>query len=139
MLADHVETINQKAYVMAGGWDVLYVNQPPPIQHKCGILASFMVPWNETNEQHGVSLEVLDPDGESIAKIHGQLEAVRPAGISHGQEQRLFLGVNLGLTIPKLGPYVVKATAEGTVTEIRFSAIAGPGLAAAMAQRPPGL
>jgi len=137
MLADHVETINQKAYVMAGGWDVLYVNQPPPIQHKCGILASFMVPWNETNEQHDVSLEVLDPDGESIAKIQGQLEVGRPAGITPGQEQRLFVGVNLGLAIKKLGPYVVQATAEEKVTEIRFSAVAGPGLAATMALQLP--
>ena len=139
MLADHVETVNQKAYVMAGGWDVLYVNQPPPIQHTCGILASFMVPWNETNEQHEVTLEVLDPDGESIAKIQGQLEVGRPAGISHGQEQRLFLGVNLGLAIKKLGPYAVKTTAEGQVTMVRFSAVAGPGLSAAMAQQFPGV
>jgi hypothetical protein len=123
MMADHAEVINNKAYIMAGGWDVLTINNPLPAQHQCAIVAAFLVPWNETNEVHEIEIEIVDPDGKSQAKIEGRLP-----GISHGLEQRLHLALNLALGIEKLGVHAVKARASGKETTIRFSVIAGPGM-----------
>ncbi len=112
MVADHVEILNNKLYLMGGGWDTMTVGAIPA-QHKLAIAVAFRVPWNETNQKHDVQIELADQDGKSLAKIDGQIEVGRPAGIPLGHPQRVNMGVNLGLTFERPGGYVITTRIQG--------------------------
>lgn len=128
MVADHAEILNNKAYVMSGGWNVVVVNQPLPFQHRMAIVAAYSIPWNQTNEVHDVFIEIVDQDARSLAQVEGQLEVGRPPGITPGQEQRQLFSLNLNLTLDKLGPYVVTSRAGGKDKSVKFTVLAGPGM-----------
>lgn len=131
ILADHVEVVNGKTYLMGGGWENLTVNTLFPVTHQCGVAVAFSVPWNETNQQHDIEVEVADPDGETLAKIEGQMEVGRPPGTPLGKAQRMPLAINFGLQIKKFGPHAIIARVEGQeLKRIGFNVVAGPALAA---------
>jgi hypothetical protein len=114
ILADRAEVINNKLYLMGGGWDVITVGTQFPVVHHCALAISFKVPWNETNQRHTISIEIVDEDGQtSLAKVGGQIEVGRPVGIRPGQSQRLQMGINIPLEFAKAGAYEVTASIEG--------------------------
>ena len=112
ILADHVEILNNKLYLMGGGWDALSV-VALPAQHKLAIAVAFTVPWNETNQKHDIQIELADQDGKALALIDGQIEVGRPAGIPLGHTQRVHMGVNLGVQFESPGGYVVITRIHG--------------------------
>jgi hypothetical protein len=129
ILADHAEVLGGKLYLMGGGWDVFTAGAFPAPKH-AAIAVAFQVPWNETNQRHNVEIEIADQDGRSIAKMGGQLEVGRPAGIALGQAQRVPLVVEANLLFEKPGTYVVTASIEGEEAgRVSFNVIAAPGTA----------
>lgn len=112
ILADHAEVINNKLYLMGGGWDSLTVPAVPH-EYRLALAVAFSVPWNETNRQHNIEIEVSDQDGASLVKIEGQIEVGRPPGIPVGHTQRIQMGVSLGTTLKSLGTYEVSAGVQG--------------------------
>ena len=127
ILADYTQIVGGKLYVMGGGWDILTVNQPLPLQQHLGVAAAFKVPWNETNEQHNVEIEFTNERGDSLAKIVGVMEVGRPPGIARGREQRAQIAADLILEIRELGTYTITARIQDQVEgSAIFSAIAGP-------------
>lgn len=52
MLADWAEIIGNKLYLMGGGWDYLQHSGTFPYTQQCALAASFVVPWDETNQRH---------------------------------------------------------------------------------------
>ena len=139
ILADHAEVINNKLYLMGGGWETLTVNQEMPFTHPLAVAVSFSVPWNETNQQHDIEVELADQDGNTRAKIEAQVEVGRPPGIPLGHAQRVPLALSLPLTFDKLGTYVVTSRVEGQVSRTsRFNVVEGPGLAMLRAQHQSG-
>jgi hypothetical protein len=128
MLADRVEVINNKLYVMGGGWETLTVNAVPA-QHAVAVAVAFSVPWSETNQQHDIQIEILDQESKSLVKVDGQIEVGHPSGVPFGQGQHIQMGVNLGLTIEKLGPHSIATRIEGQESKrITFNVVAGQGL-----------
>ncbi len=134
MLADRAEVINNKLYVMGGGWDVLTVNTPLPFNQACGIAVSFIVDWNDdTNRPHEVGVDVRTEDGQTVWSMGGRIEVGRPAGIRPGQDQHIQIAANVGLMIPALGTYVLVAQID-TVEQPRtraFNVVPGPTFGAA--------
>jgi hypothetical protein len=129
ILADYAQIIGNKLYAQGGGWDKLTVNSNFPVQQRVGLAASFVVPWDETNQRHAVVIEVQTDDGASVAKIESQLEVGRPAGHPPGQEQRAQLAGNLTLNL-NAGTYAIVATIEGVERRrIRFNVVPGPMIA----------
>lgn len=130
MVADHVDIQANRAYIHAGGWDTLAINTTLPLQapHPCGVVVAFMIPWDQTNRRHDALVEVIDPDGGVVARIEGQVEAGRPASIEQGHEQRIHLGLNVGLPIQKLGRHKVLARTDDDEKSIGFNVVPGPGL-----------
>jgi hypothetical protein len=127
ILGDYVELVGGKLYVMGGGWDVLTVNTAFPLTKQCGVAASFRIPWDQTNQRHNVEVEILTEDGQQFAKIGGQVEVGRPAGIAPGQDQRAQLAGNLMLTFQQAGRYTIVARVEGQEQEtISFGVVEGP-------------
>lgn len=128
MLADHVEVINNKLYVMGGGWETLTVNAVP-VQHVVALAVAFSVPWSETNQRHDIQIEILDQESKSLAKVDGQIEVGHPSGVPLGRGQRIQMGVNLSLTVEQLGPHAIATRIEGHESKhITFNVVAGPGL-----------
>ena len=127
ILGDFVQLMGGKLYLMGGGWDVLTVNTEFPLQQFCGVAASFVIPWNETNQRHNVEIDISTGDGRSLAKIAGEIEVGRPPGMPRGQDQRAQLAGNLPLTIETPGTYTITARVEGQDEgRIYFKVVPGP-------------
>lgn len=130
ILADGAQVVGNKLYLLGGGWDVLTVNSGFPLQHRLAVAASFKVEWNETNQRHNFEIEIQNKDGKTLAKVDGQFEVGRPAGIRPGQEQRMQLAADWGLQLDSPGTYVVIARLEGQEdARTHFNVVPGPGLA----------
>ena len=129
ILADWVQVIGNKLYLQGGGWDTLTVNTGFPVQQSAGLAASFVVPWEATNQRHHVELEMLTEDGASIAKTGGQFEVGRPPGIKPGQSQRFQMSANFNVQLDKPGTYVIVARIEEQEgSRIHFNVVPGPML-----------
>jgi hypothetical protein len=113
VLADSAQIVGNKLYLLGGGWDVLTVGSALPVQQRCAVAASYRVPWNETNERHTVDIEVADEDGQVLARVSGQVEVGRPAGIPPGTDQRAQIAAELVLNLEKAGSFAVIARIEG--------------------------
>jgi hypothetical protein len=113
ILADAAQVVGNKLYLLGGGWDVLTVSRPLPIQHPLAIAISVRVPWNETNQKHKFEVELVHEDGQSLLKSSGQFEVGRPPGIRPGQDQRAQLAMSFGVKLEKGGTYVIIGRLEG--------------------------
>ena len=130
ILADSAEVVNNKLYLIGGGWDSLTVNAPPPILHTCAVSVAFSVPWIETNQQHNIEIAIDDQDGANLVKVEGQVEVGRPPGIPIGKAQRVQMAIKLALPLQKLGTHVIIARVEGQEERrVEFNVVAGPNLA----------
>ena len=111
-VADHAEVVNNKLYLMGGGWDAIV--QPvgpdgkPQVVHMA-IAASVQIGWNETNRRFPFRISVLHEDGMQLGRMEAQVEAGRPAGIPPGWELRTMVALGMNLTFPQLGIYEVRA------------------------------
>jgi hypothetical protein len=119
ILADSAQVVANKLYLLGGGWDRIAANKGFPFDQHCAIAIAVKVPWNETNQKHTFEVEFLSEDQnteepKSIAKINGQFEVGRPAGIPMGQDQRIQLAIDMGLKIDCPGTKVVIARINGT-------------------------
>jgi hypothetical protein len=115
ILADGAQVMGNKLYVLGGGWDVLRVNSEFPIQQQVSLAVSFSVPWDETNMKHNFEIAIMhEDDNREIAKVGGQFEVGRPAGIPVGSTQRSQMAVTLPLAIQKPGTHVISTRLEGT-------------------------
>ena len=135
ILADAAQVVGQKLYLLGGGWDTLTVNTGFPIQHRCAVVASFRIPWNETNKPHDVELIIEDQDSRELLKVAGQVEVGRPPGIPNGQSQRAQIAAEGVLEFQEPGTYVIRARIAGQEGHtVPFRIVPGPLLNQA---RPP--
>jgi len=102
MLADSAQEVGGKLYILGGGWSI---TGPDPVP--MAIALKLEVPWDRTNVQHSLLLELLDEDGEPVLvpgpddgevplQVTGEFEAGRPAGIKPGTPIDSALAVNFG-------------------------------------------
>jgi len=134
MLADAAQVVGAKLYLLGGGWDVLTVNRAFPVDQRCALALSILVPWNETNKKHSFEVEIISEDKateqtQSLMKMGGQFEVGRPPGIRQGQEQRFQLAVDMNLRLETPGIKTVIANIEGQqMRRLEFSVIASPAI-----------
>jgi uncharacterized protein DUF6941 len=102
LLADSAQEVGGKLYILGGGWSI---TGPEPLP--MAIALKLEVPWDRTNEQHSLLLELLDEDGSPVLvdgadseqvplQVTGQFEAGRPPGIKPGTPIDSALAVNFG-------------------------------------------
>jgi hypothetical protein len=103
MLADSAQEVGGKLYILGGGWSI---TGPDPVP--MAIALKLEVPWDRTNEQHSLLLELLDEDGSPVMvegpeehgqvslQVTGEFEAGRPPGIKPGTPIDSALAVNFG-------------------------------------------
>jgi len=119
ILCNHAEAVNNLLYIAGGGIEMAYVppGVNPPYQISLGIGVMVTVPWQQTNQQHKVEIELMTEDGEPVtvpagpgtmAPLHAQLvfNVGRPPGLTVGDDQHVCLAANLPtLPIPAFGKY----------------------------------
>lgn len=134
ILADHVEVLNSKLYMMGGGWDSIGVQTfQAPIA--LGIGLSIQIPWAATESPHQWSVMVETMDGSPIVGANGAAGAARSSFVPEGASQRVLIALKMPVQLPGPGTYAVVASVDGGDSKtIQFRAqSAAPPPAAARA------
>ena len=111
LLADVAQTINNKLYILGGGWSITGP-QPTPM----AIAIKIEVPWTEANRVHQLKLSLLDEDegpvmkptqeGEEPYQVTASFEVGRPPGLRPGTPLDVPLAINIGPLSLKPGRYM---------------------------------
>jgi hypothetical protein len=101
LLADAAQAIDNKLYILGGGWSVTGPDPSPS-----ALAISLKVPWDEANRRHDLRVELLDSDGQPIrvgsqedgrpVVIESHFEVGRPPGLRPGTPIDLALAINHG-------------------------------------------
>jgi hypothetical protein len=112
ILADRVEALNGKLYMMGGGWETLFtttIEQPVSMSIACGVL----VPWNETDDDHVLGLSILDLDGNAVAPpLSLRFKTGRPPTLEKGAATHVPFAVQAQFKFAAFGEYRVIATVD---------------------------
>jgi uncharacterized protein DUF6941 len=113
ILADRVEVVQGKLYLMGGAWDRYTLGSPNALA-RFGVAVAVSVPWTRTNEPHRLELRIDDADGQTVTPILPfDFQVGRPPSLPHGAEQRLVWAVNGDWRLSASGPYAVVAALDG--------------------------
>jgi hypothetical protein len=101
LLADAVQAVEGKLYVLGGGWSV---TGPGPTA--MGIAVKVEVPWDQSNRRHSFRMWLVDEDenpvesttdqGSAPIEVSGQFEVGRPPGLAPGTPLDMPMAFNLG-------------------------------------------
>lgn len=126
LLADAVQVVQGKLYVLGGGWDTLFVGDFPARHPSLGIGLRIRVPWSWTDRQITVGVDIQDEDGGRVLPtrpLRQGLRVTRPTGIPDGSDigiSRSFTFNNL--TFPAEGAHSFVITLDDdVVSRLRFS------------------
>jgi hypothetical protein len=102
---------------MGGAWDRLGVrefSQPVAFSIAIGVL----VPWNETNIEHPLTVHIEHEDGSKVEpQVQARINMGRPPVAVPGQSLRALLAINGAWLLPKPDTYTVVATLAGRSTK----------------------
>lgn len=130
ILADAAEAVNNKLYLIGGGWETITVNRPLPVQYPCAVAVAFSVPWDQTDRLHTIEIAIEDQDGVRLASVVGQIEVAKPSGVPLGSAQRVQMAMKVVLPLQRLGTHVVVARIEDReARRIPFNVVSGPEIA----------
>jgi len=117
LLADAAQAIDNKLYVLGGGWSITGPDPSPS-----ALAIALKVPWDEANRRHDLLVELLDADGRAVAvgpeerpvMIESHFEVGRPPGLRPGTPIDLALAVNLGpVPLPPGARYEWRLSIDG--------------------------
>lgn len=100
LLADSAQAVDNKLYILGGGWSVT-----GPAPTTMAIAGKIAVPWDQSNRTHHWRIELLDADGRQVLLptpvgdqpivLEGDFEVGRPPGLPEGTPLDLPLALNL--------------------------------------------
>jgi hypothetical protein len=120
ILADAAQAIDNKLYVLGGGWSVTGPDPTPS-----AIAIALKVPWDEANTRHDLRIELLDADGQPIVVgpasedskpvvIESHFEVGRAPGLRPGTPIDLAFAINISpLPLPPGGRYEWRLSIDG--------------------------
>lgn len=86
ILADAVAVANGKHYIHGGGWDTLFVASFPALHPALAAAVRLRIPWEETNQQLALEVDVVAEDGEQSSilaePLRGVVSALRTPNVS---------------------------------------------------------
>ncbi len=117
-LCDHAEAGN-KLHAMGVGIDTLYIEDVPGVH--AGFFAVLQLRFSSTEAgRKNLSVHVMEPDGASVARMDGAIEAHEPPDGFGNTVTRIVLGLK-PIPVEKLGPYSVRWVLDGMdVCEVPF-------------------
>jgi hypothetical protein len=135
LLSDFAEAVNGKLYVMGGGWNVLFAGGQP---FNTSLAVLVVVPWDQTNRRHDLTIELLTDDGEPVeiggqrVAVSGDFEVGRPPGVKPGTSMNTPFVWNFNGLVLEPGGYEWKLAIDGEpVTSRPFQVVVPPSAASA--------
>jgi hypothetical protein len=133
LLADYAQAAEGKLNVIGGGWSITGP-QPAPF----AIAMLIQVPWDRTNMEHKLRLELVDSDGQPVMVdtpqgeqplfLEAGFEVGRPLGIKPGTPIDVPLALNMGpQPIPPGGRYEWRLSINGETDEDWYLAFSTRG------------
>jgi hypothetical protein len=119
VLADAAAALEGKHYIHGAGWGAIAGLSFPLTYPQIAVALRLRVPWNETNQQHRLEVDVVDADERTILPVppgplQGTLAAGRPVNLREGLDQVMPLVINLqGVQFAAPGTYAVKVRIDG--------------------------
>ena len=83
VVADAASAAGNRLYIHGAGWDIMWAMSFPWVQPSFAVAVRLRVPWNDTNQAHELSIDVMDADGRSLlpnppGALTGAITAGRP-------------------------------------------------------------
>jgi hypothetical protein len=119
LLCNHAESVNNLLYISGGGIGSTLVppgtNPPYTVNLAIGIMVT--VPWNLSNQQHELEVQLVTEDGQPVlvssapdsaqpVQLRVAFNVGRPPTITIGDDQQVCLAANMpGLPLAALGKY----------------------------------
>lgn len=126
LLADAVQVVQGKLYLLGGGWDTLFVPGFPARFPSLGVGLRVRVPWSWADQVVVIGVDLQDEDGARVlptAPLAQGVKVSRPPGLPEGSDlgvARSFTFNNL--TFPHAGAYSFVITIDQEVaSRLRFS------------------
>src|SRR5215472_1174778 len=159
ILCNHAEAVNNLLYISGGGISATLMppSANPPYMVNLGIGIMVTVPWNLTNQQHEVEIQLVSEDGQQVLvpsapgstqPVHVRLafNVGRPPTITIGDDQQVCLAANMpGLPLAALGKYESVVRVDGNNERrlpfrvqpmVGMQIVVGPGAEGSIGQRP---
>ena len=92
--------------------------QFPP--HHFGIGASVLIPWDQTNQPHHLTIRIELEDKTVVSQVETDVEVGRPPGLPAGTDQRVLLGIGVDTVFPSQGTYRVAAEVDEDTRSVSF-------------------
>lgn len=126
LLADAVQVVQGKLYVLGGGWDTLFVREFPARYPALGVGLRLRVPWSWTDQVIVLGIDLQDADGGRVLPsppVAQGVKVARPSGALEGDDigvARSFTFNNL--TFPAEGHYsFVVSINDVPASRLRFA------------------
>jgi hypothetical protein len=117
ILADAVQAVAGKLFVLGGGWDTLYAARFPARHPSLGIGVRVRVPWPQIENEFTLSVDLVDEDGHSVfgdKNITQTFRAGRPRGLPDGVDVGVVRALTInGLVFPSEGGYSFVVSIDG--------------------------
>jgi hypothetical protein len=125
LLADAVQAVQGKLYVLGGGWDILHVTRFPVRHPSLAIALRLKVPWTSTGQQLRVGVELQDADGGPLlpgGEISHVVSVPRRDAMDRADIAVVRSFTFNNLTFEKPGDYSFVISIDGQVADrLRFS------------------
>jgi len=128
ILADGAQVADGKLYILGGGWDVIRLGSPAEPIPVFALAFRIVIPWNLTNEDIAVEIQIVDPDGATLLGDDPPVvrtKVGRPPNLESGVSQALPFAMTFqNFPFPKSGQYFVRLReGERDLNQYRFSVV----------------
>jgi hypothetical protein len=116
IIADAAETANGKVSLLGGAWDELKSAAFPTLHPRLALAIVISVPWLETNQEHKLTINLVDGDGHPILPqpLTGNFAVGRPPTVTPGDPLKVPLSININnLRIEQEGRYTFTLELNG--------------------------
>lgn len=132
LLADAVQVLQGKLYVLGGGWNTLFVADFPARHPSLGVGLRVRVPWSWTDRPLKIGIDLQDEDGARILPgppIVQGVKVSRPVGMPDGSDVVLARSFTFNnLVFPRAGAYSFVLTLDDEPADrLRFNVLRRPG------------
>ncbi len=138
MVADAVQAVAGKLYIIGGGWDTLFVRAFPARHPTLGIGMRIRIPWSDL-DTFTLAVDLVDEDGSSLFKgkrLAQRIKINRPPAMPAGGDMGIVRAFTFNnLVFPKEGGYAFRILVDDNeVSRMRFRLRHQPGLASPPAE-----
>ncbi len=134
LVADAVQAVAGKLYIIGGGWDTLFVRSFPARHPTLGIGIRIRIPWSDL-DTFTLAVDLVDEDGSSLFKgkrLEQRIKVNRPSTMPAGGDMGIVRAFTFNnLVFPKEGGYAFGILVDDNeVSRMRFRLRYRPGMAA---------